>query len=203
MTIKYLIITFCFCAILLSGCENTDIQLRADEHRKESGGSLHHEMRSEHKVDSDYNGKHEGKNNEGNEITGQITLWLLVSANLTVFLSLVIKSADRFSHLSKQTKNTLRQINQFQKKYLMKFHYYLNPFALCIAVLHFLLSCCRKSSLPEWGLLLVILMVLLGVMIKFKLAPKSMRKIVYRLHTGLPTFSIMIVLLVAGHQIID
>ncbi|MBA4368216.1 MAG: hypothetical protein C0403_11345 [Desulfobacterium sp.] len=154
-------------------------------------------------MDSDYNGKHEGKDDEGNETTGQIALWLLVSANLTVFLSLVIKNADRFSHLSKQTKNTLRQINQFQKKYLMKFHYYLNPLALCIAVLHFLLSCCRKSSLPEWGLLLVVLMVLLGVMIKFKLAPKSMRKIVYRLHTGLPTFSIMIVLLVAGHQIVD
>lgn len=175
----------------------------ADEHNKNSDGSLHHEMRSRHNVDSDNNRKQEKKDDEGNEPTGQITLWLLVSANLTVFLSLVIKSADRFSPLSKQTKNALRQINQFQKKYLMKFHYYFNPLALCIAVLHFLLSSCRKSSLPEWGLLLVVLMVFLGIMIKFKLTPKLIQKIVYRLHTGLPTFSVMIVLLVVGHQIID
>jgi metalloprotease len=33
MMIKYLIIAFCFCTILLSGCENTDMQIAADAGR--------------------------------------------------------------------------------------------------------------------------------------------------------------------------
>ncbi len=79
----------------------------------------------------------------------------------------------------------------------------LNPLALCIAILHFLLSSCRKSSLPEAGLIFVAIMVFLGLMVRFKVTPKWMRRFVYRLHTGLATFSIMIILLVVGHHIVD
>jgi len=42
----------------------------------------------------------------------------------------------------------------------------------------------------------------LGIL-KFKLSPKGMRKIVYRLHTTSATFLIMILLLVVGHLIVD
>jgi hypothetical protein len=46
-------------------------------------------------------------------------------------------------------------------------------------------------------------MVFLGLILKFKVSPKGMRKFVYRLHTASATFSIMILLLVAGHLIVD
>jgi len=43
------------------------------------------------------------------------------------------------------------------------------------------------------------MMVVLGLMVKFKITSKWIRRFVYRLHTGLTTFSIMIILLVVGH----
>jgi hypothetical protein len=110
---------------------------------------------------------------------------------------------SRYFSLEPKTKNSIKRFNQLQKKYLMRFHYVLNPLALCIAIFHFLLSSCRKSSLPEWGIILVTMMIFLGLMLKFKATPKWMGKFVYRLHTGLAGLSIMIVLLVVGHLIVD
>ena len=141
--------------------------------------------------------------NHGNELTGQTAAWLLVAANLTVALSMLMKGANHYLPLKPGTKNALNRFNQFQKKHLMRFHYVLNPSALCIAGLHFLLSFCRKSSLPEWGLLIVLIMVFLGLMVKFNVTPKWMRKSVYRLHTSPAAFSALILVLIVGHLIVD
>ncbi len=43
------------------------------------------------------------------------------------------------------------------------------------------------------------MMVILGLMVKFKITFTWIRRFVYRLHTGLTTFFIMIILLVVGH----
>jgi len=126
-----------------------------------------------------------------------------VAANLTVVLSILMKGVSRYFPLDPETKSSIKRFNQLQKKYLMRFHYVFNPLALCIAIIHFLLSSCRKSSLPEWGLIFVTMMVFLGLMVKFKVTPKWIKKFVYRLHTGLATFSIMIIFLVVGHLIVD
>ncbi|UCF84571.1 MAG: hypothetical protein JSV50_02765 [Desulfobacteraceae bacterium] len=143
------------------------------------------------------------KQDEGNEVTGQTAAWVFVAANLTVALSILMKGVSRYLPLEPKTKSSIKRFNQFQKKYLMRFHYILNPLALCIAIFHFLLSHCGKSSLPEWGLIFVTMMVFLGLMVKFKVPPKWIRRFVYRLHTGSATFSIMIILLVVGHLIVD
>jgi len=133
----------------------------------------------------------------------QTAAWLLAAADLTVVVSILMKGASRLLPLEPQTKSSFKNFNQFQKKHLMRFHYVLNPVALCIAFFHFLLYYCCSSPLPEWGLIFVTMMVFLGLMVKFKVVPKWMRRFVYRLHTGLATFSIMIILLVVGHLIVD
>ena len=143
------------------------------------------------------------KDDDGNETTGQITAWFLVAANLTVAFSILLKGAGRFLRLDPQTKSSLKSLNQLQKKHLMRFHYVFNPAALCIALFHFMLSFCRSSPLPEWGLTLMTLMVFLGIILKFKFSPKRMRKPVYRLHTTSAFFLFMIFLLVGGHLIVD
>jgi len=122
---------------------------------------------------------------------------------LTIALSILIKGASRFLPLDPQTKSSFKSFNQLQKKHLMRFHYVLNPVALGIAFFHFMLSSCRSSPLPEWGLIMVSMMVFLGLILKFKLSLKGMRKSVYRLHTTSAFFLIMIVLLVAGHLLVD
>jgi hypothetical protein len=175
----------------------------ANDNKRRESHYKRYESAEEHYDYNDRKSRQMRKEDEGNEVTGQTAAWLLVAANLTVALSVLMKGVSRYFPLELKTKSSIKRFNQLQKKYLMRFHYVLNPLALCIAIFHFLLSSCRKSSLPEWGLIFVTMMVFLGLMVKFKVTPKWMRKFVYRLHTGLATFCIIIVLLVIGHLIVD
>jgi hypothetical protein len=177
--------------------------LLADDHKTVNRSNRQHETRKERHNYDDHKGGQVEKDAEGHEVTGQIAAWLLVSANLTVFFSIITKGVNRFLPLSPQRKHSIKAFNQFQKKYLMRFHYVLNPIALCVAFLHFLLSSCRSSPLPEWGLVLVTMVVLLGLVLKFKAPPKWMRKSVYRFHTSSAAFSAVILVLVVGHLMVD
>lgn len=175
----------------------------ADDHKTNKIHYKRYENIKENHDDDDHKRRRVKKDDEGNEATGQTAAWLLVAANLTIALSILIKGGSRFLPLNSQIKDSMKRFNQLQKKHLMRFHYVLNPIALCVAFFHFLLSSCRSSPLPEWGLILVTMMVFFGLILKFKVSPKGMRKFVYRLHTAPATFFIMILLLVVGHQIVD
>ena len=177
--------------------------LLADDHKTGNKHQNQHEIRKEHNNHDDHSGGQVEKDAKGNEVTGQIAAWLLFSANLTVVFSIITKGANRLFPLRPQTKSLIKAFNQAQKKCLMRFHFLLNPIALCLAFFHFLLSSCRSSPLPEWGLLLVTMLVALGLVLKFKAAPGWMRRVVYRLHTTPATSSMMILLLVVGHLVSD
>jgi hypothetical protein len=175
----------------------------ADDQKKHKRHYERYENIKENHDYDDHNRQRAKKDDKGNETTGQTAAWLLAAANLTVAFSILIKGANRFLPLNPQTKSSFKSFNQLQKKHLMRFHYVLNPVALSIAFFHFLLSSCRSSSLPEWGLIMVTVMTSLGLILKFKLSPKGIRKSVYRLHTTPPSFLIMILLLVVGHLLVD
>ena len=175
----------------------------ADDHKTNKKHYKRYENSKEHLNYDNHNRRRIKKDDEGNETTGQTAAWLLVAANLTVAFSILMKGASRFLSLDPQTKSSFKSFNQLQKKHLMRFHYVLNPVALGIVFFHFLLSSCRSSSLPEWGLMVVTVMVFLGLILKFKLSPKGMRKSIYRLHTTSASFLIMILLLVVGHLLVD
>jgi hypothetical protein len=177
--------------------------LMAYDHKTVNRSNRQHETRNERHDYEDHKGGRVEKDAKGHEVTGQVAAWLLVSANLTVFFSIITKGLNRFLPLSPHRKHTIKAFNQFQKKYLIRFHYVLNPIALCVAFLHFLLSSCRSSPLPEWGLVVVTVMVVLGLMVKFGASPKSMRKGVYRFHTSSAAFSAVILALVVGHLMVD
>ena len=197
--------TVCFISVLLilSILQVAPDLAIADDHKTNKKNYKRYENSKERHDYDDHNRRQVKKDDEGNETTGQTAAWLLAAANLTVFVSILMKGASRLLPLEPQTKSSFKNFNQFQKKHLMRFHYVLNPVALCIAFFHFLLSYCRSSPLPEWGLILVTMMVFLGLILKFKVSPKGMRKFVYRLHTTSVTSLIMILLLVAGHLIVD
>jgi len=61
----------------------------------------------------------------------------------------------------------------------------------------------KEMKLPEWGLIGITMLVFFGLVLKFKIAPVRMRRVVYRLHTNPATFSKVILLLVVGHLISD
>ncbi|MHC1724818.1 MAG: hypothetical protein AB9866_02145 [Syntrophobacteraceae bacterium] len=144
-----------------------------------------------------------GKRDEGNETTGQITAWSLGVANFTVALSVLIRGIKRFVPLSPELKGSLVKFNNAQKKHLMWFHYALNPLILGMAVIHYSLSRCCSTALPEWGLLTMGAIVGLGIVLKFRLCPKSFLRNVYKLHTQPAILLVFISMLLIGHMIVD
>ena len=145
------------------------------------------------------------KNEKNNEATGQAAAWMLAAANLNVLLSLLIRETLRYSALPSQINDRIKRFNQLQKKLLMPVHYFLNPLALGAAFIHFMsaTSACRASVLPEWGLALMALIAGMGIMVKFKVFPKSLRKNTYRIHTNPIPIALLLVILFIGHAVVD
>jgi len=162
----------------------------ADGHEKGHRDSRQSEIRKVH-------------DDKGHEVTGQLALWFLVAANLNVALSIIFKGVNRSIQLESEVKGLIKKFNQIHKKYLMWFHYIFNPIGFTIAFFHFLLSSCRSSPFPELGLLLMTLILVLGIMLKFRVSPNWMRRFAYRLHTSAATLSALILVLAVGHLIVD
>jgi len=138
---------------------------------------------------------------KGNGATGGIAALLLALANITVLLSLLLKGINSLFSLSPETKSSISAFNHAQKRYLRGLHYILNPIAICIAIVHFHLSSCR-SILPDVALILFLIIGILGLLLKFKLSPKSMYKALYGVHCSSITFFAVILILAIGHAMI-
>jgi len=167
----------------------------ADDHRKSKGW-----FEREEQQHSSLFGRND---DEGNETAGQMAAWLLVAANLPVVLSLLIKWTNKFAPMGNGLKDALIRFNRFQKKHLMRLHFYINPLVLGIALWHWLSSRCKSTALPEWGLAVMFALIVLGLIMKFRLCPKQLRKSVYRLHTQPLVFLTMVMVLTIGHLIVD
>jgi len=198
-----------FCLIIGFGCFWAGPGIADDEH--EGGRNFerkdHHESR--HGETGDYGEDEKGdegereRDDEGSESAGQIAAWLLLLANLPVAISVLIKSANRLMPEVAAIKGSLANFNRLQKKRLMFLHYYLNPVIFCVAIFHYLSSRCTSTALPELGLFLMVGIMALGIMIRFKLCPKAFRKSVYRIHTQPLILVAMILVLTIGHGIVD
>lgn len=166
----------------------------ADDHTENRHGDQHH------KNIFSYDLK---KGDKGNELTGEAAAWLFVIANITVAISLIFKGIVEFIPIRITLKETIKNLNKFQKKYLMLFHYVLNSIALIIAFAHFSLSRCGTSFLPELGLALMAVIGVAGIFVKFKISPKNIRSYVYRLHTNPMPIGFVLIILFVGHTIVD
>jgi len=85
----------------------------------------------------------------------------------------------------------------------MRLHYLSNPLVLGIALWHWLSSRCRSTAMPEWGLAVMVALIALGLIVKFRLCPKPLRKSVYRIHTQPLLFIAMVMVRTIGHLIVD
>lgn len=190
------IIFFTCCLLLVSFASVTSLSV-ADDHK---GGKNHFEK---HDAKRGFGGFKAHGHDKGNEATGQVAAWSLVVANLTVVMSLFIGGIKQYAPLSQETRSALSKFNSLQKKYLMRFHYVLNPLILAIAILHYALSRCRATALPEWGLLAMGVIVVLGITLKFKLCPKALLRNVYSIHTKPWMVMLFVSLLLIGHLSMD
>lgn len=167
----------------------------ADDHHKYKSKKYDHDNHSEL--------KHEIRGDEGNETTGEVAAWLFAFANLPVLFGLLFRSINRFASLTDKAKITLKKLKNAQKKYLMPLHYFLNIIALLLAIIHFSLSNCRSSFLPELGLGLMACIVVVGAMLKMNTTPKGVKKIFYKIHTSPLTMGFVVSVLLVGHSIVD
>lgn len=164
----------------------------------------HHKYKSKkHDHDKYTELKHEIHDDEGNETTGEVAAWLFALANLPVLFGLLYRSINRFASLTDNAKITLKTFKKAQKKYLMPLHYLMNIIALFLAIIHFSLSNCRSSSLPELGLGLMACIVVVGVMLKMNVTPRGVKKIFYKIHTSPLTIGLVVCVLLVGHSIVD
>lgn len=161
----------------------------------------HHDKKRYKDIGTVFN--HE-KNEKNNEATGQAAAWILAAANITILLSLLIR-LTRYTDLPAQINDRIKRFNQLQKKFLLPVHYVLNPLALGVAFVHFMsaTSACKASGLPEWGLALMALITGIGIMVKFKVFPKSLQKSTYRIHTNPIPITVLLVILLVGHVVVD
>jgi len=197
---KTKLIMFFMCSLLLTTFLSAMAFCMADDHKESRKHYDKHDDRKGDGVLGDLFGR---GHDEGDETTGQIVAWSLAAANLTVALSIIVRGLKQFAPLGPEVKSTLSKFNSTQKKYLMRFHYFLNPVILAIAVLHWTLSKCKSTALPEWGLLTMGTIVALGLILKFKLCPQSLLRSVYKVHTQPVLLLIMISMLVIGHLSMD
>jgi hypothetical protein len=149
---------------------------------------------------------HEGASGEGEGLggaSGQIAAWLFGIANLPIVVSILLKACGKAAPQGSKIKEVADQINRRQKRYLMKLHYWLNPVAVVIAIIHFLSTKCDAAAMPEIGLGLMLLVCILGIMVSFQWSPASMRKAIFRLHTSSILFVGSISILLIGHSMVD
>lgn len=196
---RFIMILF-ICSLLLTAFLAAIPAAMADDHKKDGKHFVGHKDRGESGV---LGGLLPGGHDEGNETTGQIVAWSLAATNLTVALSILLKGVKKFVPLGPETEKSLARFNRTQKSYLMPFHYVLNPLILLLALLHWTLSRCKSTALPEWGLVTMGLIVALGIVLKFKLCPKEWLKNVYKVHTQPLLLLIMISMLLIGHLSMD
>jgi hypothetical protein len=143
-----------------------------------------------------------GLHHKGGELGGLAALLLGIS-NFPVVLSISIKTLARLLPDRISLKERLKQLNMRQKKHLMKLHYWVNPFALGIAIAHFWSSECRSTAMPELGMGAILIVSILGLIMTLRLSPPAMRRSIVRLHTSPIVTTLVFALLLIGHSVIS
>jgi hypothetical protein len=137
----------------------------------------------------------------GNEPTGQAAITFFILANLTVVASILAARAAKSQGLTMELKGKIKSFNQWQRKHIRWSHYIFNPLAVLAAFLHWWLSQCWILSFQKWGLVLLALWAILGLTIKFKLAPQAWRPRLFKLHTRWVIPAAFFVVVLIGHAL--
>jgi hypothetical protein len=135
--------------------------------------------------------------------SGQIAAWFFGIANFPIVVSILLKACGKVAPQGSNLKEAVSQINRRQKRYLMKLHYWLNPAAVGIAIIHCLSTKCDATAIPEIGLGVMLLVCILGIIVAFQWSPAFMRKAIFRLHTSSVLFVVSISILLIGHSMVD
>ncbi len=189
MSRKAVMVGVILCCVAMGG-----FSVARSDHRRNSKHGILGDL-AEH-VSSERRGDH------GHESTGQAAAWLFAVGNIPVAGTVILR---RFvlGKTAGASKKRAGEWYAWLRKDLMPFHYVLNSIAVLTALIHFKLSGCRSTPLPEWALLLVFLVALMGFVMKFRLIPRPLLRPVRWVHTNPLVVAAVFGLLFLGHQSLD
>ncbi|MEI7845086.1 MAG: hypothetical protein WCK35_04695 [Chloroflexota bacterium] len=141
------------------------------------------------------------QNNSGNELTGEITAWLFGISSIPVVFDLLLKTIIRKASFAGALIVLLQNIIKLQRKYLMPFHTWLSIAALGFGILHLALSACIANPFPELGLILTGILVITGLIFKWRAVSPLLRKVIYKFHSSLVVSGVLLVILYTGHAV--
>ncbi|MEI7901656.1 MAG: hypothetical protein WCK89_15495 [bacterium] len=140
---------------------------------------------------------------KGDDFTGATAACLLAAANLPALLGLLVRGLIRYAPFGLGAKERLKGFGRNQKKCLMPLHYWANILGALLAFFHLGLSHCGSSSLPEWGMAVMTVLVVTGILMKLKRALGRMRKVAHQIHTNPLTSGLFLAVLLIGHCLVD
>lgn len=150
--------------------------------------------------------RHERAHGSGHgmgDASGSLAAWLFAIANASAAISILFRWSGRKLTHGSRLRESIERANRWQKRRLMKLHYWVNPLALGVALVHFWQTECKSTMIPELGLAVMAIIFLLGLLITFRWSPPSMRSMVHRLHTSPISLIFLIVLLMVGHSMVE
>jgi hypothetical protein len=143
------------------------------------------------------------KEREGNDFTGDVAAVLFGVGNANVLFGMVLRALSRSTLIGMKPKDTMSALNRYQQKLLRRFHYILNPLAAATVSLHWYLSYCGVLTFQQWGTALAIFLVISGLIIKYRLAPQSLRRRLFQIHTSPLILLTVVALVFLGHIFTD
>jgi hypothetical protein len=143
------------------------------------------------------------KEREGDDFTGDVAAVLFGVGNANVLFGMVLRALSRSTLIGMKLKDTISALNRYQQKLLRRCHYILNPLAAATVSLHWYLSYCGVLTFQQWGTALAILLVISGLIIKYRLAPQSLRLRLFQIHTSPFMLLTVVSLVVLGHIFTD
>jgi hypothetical protein len=116
----------------------------------------------------------------GNEFTGVVTAWLFGISIVPVGIDWISRAIIQYMPFGDIVAAFVQRANIVQRKYLMPFHTYLSILAMGLGILHLTLSSCVDNPLPDFGLILFVILVVTGLLFKWNVVPKTIRKALYQ-----------------------
>ena len=166
------------------------------QHRE--GGSHYYKRDGNEK-----NGKERNEKETGDEFTGFVAAGLFGLANFSVIFNILSRYATRLFGSREAFKNALLAFNRLQQKHLRRYHYLMNIAAIAIASWHWYLSESASISFQQLGMVLAVFLGFSGILIKYRLAPRSLHPAILKFHASILVTLAMSFLVVGGHILID
>ena len=137
----------------------------------------------------------------GNGPTGAAGAWLFIFAALPPAANIITRHAKKSQRITERYQKMIKAANTWIREYLRHLHYWLNPLALIVIGVHWMLGHCGRFSLQQYMWVLLLLWALGGLTLKMGWAPAKLKPKLFKLHGFWPVPLAMFLVVALGHAL--